>query len=275
MMQSIEEFSGITSSKIRWEPYLEKMILEEIEALSNLRDICFPYRISGTFTANIPKSQSTGKAVEAVEATEIPAVRQVISTADVKVVANATAIEFSDEAEIVDLYGDLMERELKEAAKRMVRKENEDIINTLIAGAGSQTNGLYTQITYEDITYAKAYLRKQGINPDTVLVGPDEYAQLLNDVRVLTLSDTNEQAYNEGRLNARIAGMRLVEVPEMPPKTVIVMDTSVNPLWLVLLDDMKVEAFRDYDRRTKKVQMIAYEKPAVLRPEAIRKIILQ
>ncbi len=274
-MQSIEEFSGITSSKIRWEPYLEKMILEEIEALSNLRDICFPYRISGTFTANIPKSQSTGKAVEAVEATEIPAVRQVISTVDVKVVANATAIEFSDEAEMVDFYGGLMERELKEAVKRMVRKENEDIINTLIAGAGSQTNGLYTQITYEDITYAKAYLRKQGINPDTVLVGPDEYAQLLNDVRVLTLSDTNEQAYNEGRLNARIAGMRLVEVPEMPPKTVIVMDTSVNPLWLVLLDDMKVEAFRDYDRRTKKVQMIAYEKPAVLRPEAIRKIILQ
>ena len=63
-----------------------------------------------------------------------------------------------------------------------------------------------------------------------------------------------------------------MEIPELTAGTVLVADMSVRPLWLVVLQELKAEAFRINDERTDKVQMWTYEKPAILKPQAIRKI---
>lgn len=275
-MNGIEEFAegGTSSGKIRWEPYLEKAIDQYVESNSVLRQFCFLYRLNGTYTANLPKNASTGYAVEIVEGTEIPAVRQVITTVDVKVSANGTAIEMTDEAKKLDWYGNLAAREVEEAAKRMLRKENNDIINVLMSAAATETDSLNSgYLDVNDIVDAKTYLRKQFMNPDTVLVNPDQYGDLVKSGKLQEVYKSGSTTpLREGTLGGRIAGLNVVEVPEVTSGTVLVVDFSANPIWLVVLQDLEVESFRIPDRRMEKVQMTCYQKPATLKPEAIRQI---
>lgn len=275
-MKQLEEFAqgGSSSGTVRWEPYLEKTIQQYVESNSVLRDLCYIYRLNGTYTANIPRNYSTGSAVEVVEGAEIPAVRQVMTTVDVRVAENGTAIEMTDESKMLDWYGDLVARELQEAAKRMLRKENADIMDVFVDGAGSSADGLGDDVlTFEDLLAAKVYLRERFYNPDTVFVNPNQYADLVKDDRFIDLSQSGTtDPLRQGTIGGSVAGMRVVEIPEIPNKTVLVVDMSENPLWLVVLQDIQVEQFRIPDRRSDKVQMTAYEKPAVLKPEVIRKI---
>jgi hypothetical protein len=274
-MEPIVELAtgGNTTGTVRWEKYLEKDIEDYLESNSILRQFCYIYRLQNTFTANLPKANSTGLAVEIVEGAEIPAVRQVISTVDVKVAANGTAIEMTDEAKMVDWYGDLAERELEEAKRRMLRKENSDIMTTMLAGAATSTDSYDTSLGFDDITDAKTYLRKRLYNPTTVFVNPDEYSDLVKDDDFRDYSASNTTApLREGTVGGRIAGLDIVEIPEITEGVVLVADMSVRPVWLVVLQELKAEAFRINDERTDKVQMWTYEKPAVLKTEAIRKI---
>lgn len=274
-MEPIVELAtgGNTTGTVRWEKYLEKDIEDYLEFNSIMRQFCYIYRISGTFTANLPKANSTGLAVEIVEGAEIPAVRQVISTVDVKVAANGTALEMTDEAKMVDWYGDLAERELEEAKRRMLRKENSDIMTTLEGGAATSTDSLAKDLAFEDIVDARTYLKLQKYNPTTVFVNPTEYADIVKDEAFRDYSQSGSTSpLREGTIGGRIAGLDVVEIPELTAGTVLVADMSVRPLWLVVLQELKAEAFRINDERTDKVQMWTYEKPAILKPQAIRKI---
>jgi HK97 family phage major capsid protein len=275
-MQNINNFAGggTTSGIVRWEPILYKVIEGYLESNSVLRSLCYIHRISNTLTANIPRSESSGTAVEIVEGMEIPSARQVIGTVDIKVSANGTAIQMSDEAKMLDWYGDLAERELTEAAKRMLRKENTDIMNTLVAGASTSVESADVGVLgIDDLLDCKTYMRKAFLNPDVVYVNPDEYAGFvkLEEFRDFSQSGTT-LPLREGVIGGRIVGLNILEIPEIPSGTAIMEDTSKNSLWLVLLQDLQSEAFRIPDERTDKVQMWTYEKPAVLRPEALRKM---
>jgi len=276
-MFSIEDFAndgGTSSSQIRWEPYLEKVIEGYLESNSILRMFCEIYPLVGTYTANLPRSYSTGMAVEVVEGTEIPSVRQVLSTVDVKVTENGTAVEMTDESKMVDWYGNLAAREIDEAARRMLRKENDDIITVLLAGcAKSQAAATSGKLDFNDLVDARTYLKKIFRAADTALVNPDQYADQVKDVRFQDFSKSNTTLpLREGLIGGRIAGLNILEVPEVPSGSCIVGDFASRPLWLVLLQDLKSEAFRIPEERKDKVQMTAYEKPAVLRADALYKI---
>ena len=275
-MQQINNFAGggTTSGAVRWEPELYKVIQGYLESNSVLRQLCYIHRISNTLTANIPRSESSGIAVEIVEGMESPAARQVIGTVDIKVSANGTAIQMSDEAKLLDWYGDLAARELEEAAKRMLRKENLDIMNTLVAGAATSVETDEIGIMgIDDLLDSSTYMKKEYLNPDVVYVNPDEYSGFvrLKEFRDFSQSGTT-LPLREGVIGGRIVGLNILEIPEIPSGTAIMSDTSKAPLWLVILQDLQTEAFRIPDERSDKVQMWTYEKPAVLRPEALRKI---
>lgn len=275
-MQSIDNFAagGSSSQRIRWEPYLEKVIEDYMESNSVLRQLCNIYKLEGTYIANLPKSTSTGNAVEIVEGAEIPAVRQVIGTVDVKVSANGTAIQMTDNAKKVDHYGNLAEREAEEALRRMLRKENADIASTLIAGAGnSDTAGTSGTLKFEDIVDAKTELKKLFYEPDILLVNPDQYADIVKAEEFRDVSKSDSTApLREGTIGGKIAGLYVIELPEIPTGTAIIMDTSANPLWLVVLQELEIEAYRIPERRMDRVDMTAYQKPAVLKADAIYKI---
>lgn len=274
-MKTLEEFAagGSSTGVVRWEPILEKQIVQYVESNSVLRDLCRIYPLTGSFVASIPKNYSTGSAVEVVEGAEIPSVRQVLGTVNVTVSENGTAFQFTDESKLLDWYGDLIQRELVEAAKRMLRKENTDIMDTFVAGAATSTNGQGDNVAvYEDAMDAKTYLESTYfLNADTLFVNPVEYGDLVKDSRFILYSGSNSTApYRDGTLGGDVAGLNVVKLPEVPAKTLIVAAMSEQPLWLVVFQEIQIETFRIPDRRSTKVQLTAYVKPAVLKPEAIR-----
>jgi hypothetical protein len=148
-------------------------------------------------------------------------------------------------------------------------------MTTLLAGAGSSTDSYEDDVfQFEDVVNSSTYLQNTIYQkPDTVFVNPIQYADIVKDERFRDYSKSNTLApLREGTIGGQIAGLNVVTLPEIPDRTVMVAAMDKKPLWLVVLQDMKTEAFRIPDERTDKVQMWVYEKPAVLRPEALRKI---
>ncbi len=276
-MKTIAELAGASSSgNIRWEPLLLKVVEGYLESNSIFRQFCKIFPLENTYTANIPRSFSTGEAVEIVEGMEIPAVRQVLSTVDVKVTANGTAFEISDEAKRLNFYGDLVASELEEAMKRMLRKENQDIVNTLAGASGTVTADVEEDglLQFSDIVDLRVKMEGNPYwaQPNLMLISPERYADLVKDDMFVDFSQSNTLSpLREGTVGGNIAGINVVPIPEIQGFGYM-MDMSQNPLWLVVLQDVVAEAFRLHDNRTEKVQITSYQKPAVLKPHAIGKL---
>lgn len=275
-MEKIEAFAegGVASGDIRWEPYLERRIMEYIESNSVLREFCFVYPMPiNTFTVRIPRNYATGLAVEVAEGSEIPVVRQVTDSFDLTVTKYGTGGEMTDEAKETDWLGILGQAQIDEAAKRMLRKENADIMTVLLAGIGSSQSATTAgTLKVEDIVLCKTDLIKRFYNPDILIVNPDQYADLQVDERFIDASRSGStQTLREGVVG-RISGLDLVVLPEMPTGTAVMMDSSVNPLWLVERQGARSAQYRNERRQVSGFVTYRWAKPAMVRGEATRKI---
>jgi N4-gp56 family major capsid protein len=275
-MEKIEAFAdgGVTSGDIRWEPYLERRIMEYIESNSVLREFCFVYPMPiNTFTVRIPRNYATGLAVEVAEGSEIPVVRQVTDSFDLTVTKYGTGGEMTDEAKETDWLGILGQAQIDEAAKRMLRKENADIMTVLLAGIGSSQSATTAgTLKVEDIVLCKTELIKRFYNPDILIVNPDQYADLQVDERFIDASRSGStQTLREGVVG-RVSGLDLVILPEMPSGTAVMMDSSVNPLWLVERQGARSAQYRNERRQVSGFVTYRWAKPAMVRGAATRKI---
>lgn len=262
---------GFTTGDVRWEPYLEHQVMQYIENTSVLRKYCKVYTIApNTWTVKIPRNYPTGMATEINEGSEIPRVAQVTDSFELSVIKYGTAGEMTDEAKATDWLGQLAGMQIEEASKRMLRKQNHDISSVLLAGYGTvmpaSTTGTFK---YEDLVLIKTAMLKKNVRPDVVLCNPDEYADLQIDDRFVDASKSGTTiTLREGSVG-RVSGMDLVPLMEIPSGVVILMDTSLNPLWLVERQDVRIARQRDEERQVDSFFMTAYAKPAVVRPDAI------
>jgi HK97 family phage major capsid protein len=275
-MESIQVFAdgGFTSGDIRWEPYLERTIVRYIESKTVMRNFCFIYPLQpNTFVARIPRNYATGLAAEVAEGTEIPVVRQVTDTFDVSVIKYGTGAEMTDEAKETDWLGILGQAQIEEAALRMLRKENSDILAVLLAGCGHSGNSSEAgKLKYEDIVLAQTYMINQLRNPNIIIVNADQYADLRVDQRFTDASASGTTAtLREGNVG-RVAGLDLVILPEMPTGTAILMDQSLNPLWLVVRQGMRIGRYRNERRQIDGFVVTAWAKPVMVRPDCCYKI---
>lgn len=278
-METMETFAdgGFTTANTRWEIYLEKSIMEYIESNTVMRNFCYIYPVPlTTFTARIPTDQATGLAVELAEGAEVPVVRQETSSFDVKVIKYGTGAFMTDEDKEVDWLGILGQRQVTEAGKRMLRKENADILAVLLAGAGDSSPASTTgTLKYEDLVLARADMINNtyaNYKPDLVLVNADQEADLQVDERFTDASKSGTtQTLREGVVG-RIAGMDVVSLPEMPTGTAILMDTAEDPLWLAVRQSIRTEQERLPRRQADAFYVTTWEKPVVTKPDAIYKI---
>jgi hypothetical protein len=275
-MEKIETFAdgGYTSGTIRWEPYLERTIDRYIESNSVLRNFCFLYQIPiTTFTARIPRNYATGLAVEIAEGSEIPVVRQLTDSYDVTVIKYGTGAEMTDEAKETDWLGILGQEQLNEAALRMLRKENSDIMAVWEAGIPNSGPAFDSgTLNVEDVVFGKTYLEKKFYKPDTMFVNPDQHADLLVDERFIDYSRSGTtQTLREGVVG-RVSGIDLVVVPELTPGTAIMADTSRNPLWLVQRQATRIGRYRNERRQVDGFVMTRWAKPAMVRGDCTFKI---
>jgi N4-gp56 family major capsid protein len=252
-------------------PYLERTVMQYIENMSVLRKYCKTYPLaSNTWVVKIPRNYPSGMAVEVNEGSEIPRVKQMTDSFEISVIKYGTGGEMTDESKETDWLGILGQSQIEEAAKRMLRKENSDIATVLLAGYGTiMPTSDIGKLKYEDIVFLKTALLKKQVQPDVVLCNPDEYADLQIDDRFIDASKSgSDRTLREGSVG-RVAGMDLVPLLEIPSGMVIMIDTSLNPLWFVMRQSMKIARQRDEERQLDSFFMTAYAKPAVVRSDAI------
>lgn len=270
-MQDINYFAeGSTSTgDIRWEPYLEKKIMEYIEQESILRNYVFDYPLpQNTFVVKIPRNYPTGAAVEVSEGSEIPRVRMPTDTLELSVVKYGTGGEMTDEAKETDWLGILGREQIDEAARRLLRKENNDIVNVMLT-APQTILPTTTSLTYEGIVDLKTKMIKLQTNPDVLFVAPDNYAQLEKDQQFLTASHFGDGTLFKEGVVGRVSGLDVVMVPEIPKDVALMMDTSLKPVWLVRREGVRIGRMRDEERQVDSFFLTMWEKPAVVRPQAL------
>lgn len=270
-MQDINYFAeGSTSTgDIRWEPYLEKKIMEYIEQESILRNYVFDYPLpQNTFVVKIPRNYPTGAAVEVSEGSEIPRVRMPTDTLELSVVKYGTGGEMTDEAKETDWLGILGREQIDEAARRLLRKENNDIVNVMLT-APQTILPTTTSLTYEGIVDLKTKMIKLQTNPDVLFVAPDNYAQLEKDQQFLAASHYGDGTLFKEGVVGRVSGLDVVMVPEIPKDVALMMDTSLKPVWLVRREGVRIGRMRDEERQVDSFFLTMWEKPAVVRPQAL------
>jgi hypothetical protein len=275
-MFDIEAFAdgGYTSTDIRWEPYLEHTIIQYIMSNTVMRNYCFIYPLpENTFSVRVPRNYTTGLAMTLGEGQQIPVVRQVTDNFDLSVVKYGTGAEMTDEAKETDWLGILGEAQVIEAAKRMLRKENVDILAVLLAGAMYSQNALTPgKLAYEDVVMGRAFMFNKLRQPDVVFANADQYADLQIDTRFTDyLRAGTTETLREGVVG-RVSGTDFVVLPEMPSGTAIMMDTSKNPLWFVERQGMRIGRYRIERRQVDGFVVSAWAKPAMVRPDCVYKI---
>ena len=266
---------GAVTAHNRMDPILSEDIIQYIEQNSDFREFVKVVTTSEYITI-LPRKWSAGIAVEIVEGSEIPKARDVYDTISINLRQNGTGIKMTDEEQkMMGFDSNYFATEAKRATERLMKKENDDIATVMLAGAGynviaSQNNVL----TFDDVLTAKTEMLENpyGVNPDLILMSHRSYADLVRDpnFREYRLSGKTN-VVNSGDVGMEVDGMRIKIVPEVGDNIYII-DTKLQPIVLVQMDGVHVESYRLPETREDVLDLTLYEKPAVLRPDAITKI---
>lgn len=277
-MRTLEEFAidgGATTGVIRWEPLLERTIMRYTESNTVLQDYCTIVRMPvTTMSMNIPTNKATGLAVTISEGFEVPVVTQEVGSFNVTVVKYGTGAEMTDEAVETDWLGIMGQEAITEAAKRMLRKENVDILAVILASYGDSGSATSTgTFKLEDIVAAKIKLQKSLKTTNTAgficLVNSDQEGDLQIDGRLTTVSSAGTDETLRRGIIGQISGVRVVAVDEIPTGTAFMMDLNSKPLWFVIRKDATFERYRDVRTQVSGFTMTKWAKPAAVRTDAV------
>lgn len=285
MAKDLASFTGTVKSEFagggavahhnRMDPILSEDIIQYIEVHSDFREFTKVVTTDQYITI-LPRKWSAGIAVEIVEGSEIPKARDVFDTISINLRQNGTGIKMTDEEQkMMGFDSNYFATEAQRATERLMKKENDDIATVMLAGAGynvvASTN---STLKFADILTAKTEMLEHpyGVNPDLILMSHRSYADLVLDPEFKTYSQSGKtNVVNTGDIGMEVDGMKVKIVPEVGDNVYII-DTSLQPIVLVQMDGVHVESYRLPETREDVLDLTLYEKPAVLRPDAITKI---
>lgn len=277
MAKELGEFAGggVVVHNQRFDPELSDDVIEYIETHSDFRQFVRPIPTQ-SYVINLPRKWHAGIAVEVVEGSEIPKARDVYDAISINLRQNGTGIRMTDEEQDMMGFDDnYFQTEATRASERLLKKENDDIATVLLAGAAyNLIASSNTTLKFDDILTAKTEMLENpyGVDPDLVLMSHRSYADLVRDPEFKTYSQSGiSGVVQSGDVGMMIDGMRIMIIPEVGDNVYLI-DTSRDPIVLVQKDGVKVESYRLNETREDVLDLTVYEKPAVLRPDAITKI---
>lgn len=280
MAKELGEFAGggVVVHNQRFDPELSDDVIEYIETHSDFRQFVRPIQTQ-SYVINLPRKWHAGIAVEVVEGSEIPKARDVYDAISINLRQNGTGIRMTDEEQDMMGFDDnYFQTEATRASERLLKKENDDIATVLLAGASyNLIASSNTTLKFDDILTAKTEMLENpyGVDPDLVLMSHRSYADLVRDPEFKTYSQSGiSGVVQSGDVGTMIDGMRIMIIPEVGDNVYLI-DTSKDPIVLVQKDGVKVESYRLNETREDVLDLTIYEKPAVLRPDAITKITIQ
>ena len=278
MAKSLANFAGggAVVHDNRFDPELSEDIIKYIEQESDFRQFVAKVISTDTYVINLPRKWAAGIAVEIVEGSEIPKARDVYDVLTINLRQIGTGIKMTDEEQkMMGFDNNYFLTEGRRATERLLKKENDDIAATLLTGAGyNVVTSANSTLKFDDVVTAKTEMQENpyGINPDIILMSPRSYADLLRDPDFKTYSQSGiAGVVTSGTIGEYIDGMRILIIPEVKDDVYLI-DTSQEPLVLIQMDSVHTESYRLHETREDVLDINLYEKPAVLRPDAICKI---
>ena len=280
MAKSIASFAGggAVVADNRYDAELKDDIIQYIEEHSIFRNLPFLKVVPvSTYVVNLPRKWAAGIAVEITEGSEIPKMRDVYDQLTINLRQIGTGIKMTDEEQEMMAFEDnYFQKEAARATERLLDKENNDIREVMLSGAGYNIMTA-NAISFDDIVDAKTFMAESPYKttPDMIMMSERVYADLLKDPDFKTYSSSGiAGVIQDGQFGEYVAGLRIVHINELEDEVYIV-DSSLEPLVLVTMGSgIKTEKYRLPETREDVLDLTYWEKPAVVRPDAICKIVI-
>ena len=147
----------------------------------------------------------------------------------------------------------------------------------MMSGAGYNVMTATDILKFDDIVDAKTLMRENpyGVEPNMICMSERTYADLLKDQDFKVYSNSGIAGVKQnGEFGQRVAGLAIKIIPEFEDEVYII-DTSLDPIILVTMNGVHTEKYRLNETREDVLDLTYWEKPAVVRPDAICKIITQ
>jgi len=278
MPKSLASFAGggAVVHDNRFDPKLSEDILKFIEDHSDFRQFV---RVvpTDTYSLTLPRKWNSGIAVEIVEGAEIPKFRDVFDAVTLNVRAIATGIKMTDEEQkMMGFDPNYFQTEGQRATERLLKKENDDIAATLLAGAGNIIESVNNTLKFEDVLEAKTQMTESPyqVEPDVIIMSQRSYNDLLLDPNFSRYSYSGRVgALATGDVGQEIDGMRIHIIKEVGDNVYLI-DSSKDWAVLLQMDSVHTEFYRLPETREDVLDILLYEKPAVLRPDAVTKLVI-
>ena len=266
---------GAVVADNRFDPELSEEITQYIEKESDFRQFIKTVKVN-TYYVTLPRKWAAGIAVEIVEGSEIPKARDVYDQLSFNLRQIGTGIKMTDEEQQMMAFdSNYFQTEARRANERLLKKENNDIRLCMMSGAGynivAPTDSV---LKFDDIVDVKTLMSEHpyGVTPDMILMSERTYADLLKDDDFKTYQNSGIAGVKQnGEFGERVAGLSIKIIPELLD-TVFIIDSSLEPIILVTMNGVHTEKYRLPETREDVLDLTYWEKPAVVRPDAIARI---
>ena len=279
MARDIAYFAGggAVVADNRFDPKLTEEVTQYIIEHSDFRQFIKTVTVD-TYAVVLPRKWAAGIAVEITEGAEIPKARDVYDQLSFNLRQIGTGIKMTDEEQqMMAVDSNYFQTEATRANQRLLDKENNDIREVMISGAGYNVMTPGTTLKFDDIVDAKTLMRENpyGVEPDMICMSERTYADLLKDEDFKTYSSSGiAGVIQDGQFGEKVAGLTIKIIPEFEDM-VFIIDSSLDPIILVTMNGVHTEKYRLPETREDVLDLTYWEKPAVVRPDAITKIMIQ
>ena len=278
MAQSIANFAGggAVVADNRYDAELKDDIIQYIVEHSDFRQFIKVVPVK-TYVVNLPRKWAAGIAVEITEGSEIPKMRDVYDQLTINLRQIGTGIKMTDEEQDMMAFEDnYFQTEAQRATERLLDKENNDIREVMLSGAGYNIMTA-DAISFDDIVDAKTIMAESPYKttPNMILMSERVYADLLKDESFKVYSNSGiAGVIQNGEFGQYVAGLKIQIIPELLDEVYII-DSSLEPIILVTMGSgVKTEKYRLPETREDVLDLTYWEKPAVVRPDAVCKIVI-
>ena len=269
---------GAVVADNRFDPELSEEITQYIEKESDFRQFIKTVKVN-TYYVTLPRKWAAGIAVEIVEGSEIPKARDVFDQLSFNLRQIGTGIKMTDEEQQMMAFdSNYFQTEARRANERLLKKENNDIRLCMMSGAGynivTTNSNTGFPLTYNDIIDVKTLMRENpyGGEPDMILMSERTYADLVksDDFKVYERSGI-PGVIQDGHFGEYVAGLKIQIIRELED-IVFIIDSSKEPIVLVTMNGVHTEKYRLPETREDVLDLTYWEKPMIVRPDAIAKI---
>ena len=264
-------------------------IFKFLEEESPVREFCTPKPMVNVLSKTYIVEHEEGTAYQVVGNAEVPRAEDVSTQFTVFLHRNATGYKIDDDQRRINSDDPQYEaKKMKRAMERLLKKENKDILNVMLAGAQTVTqipaSGAFDVETIADtvaqmVVQARNGSRPMQIQPDVILMPYEMFVELQKDPKFQYVPEIYQHILLEAKLNPsgnrgftygdtgqQVAGLRIITMNELS-NTAIIMDTSKEALWLAEDQAPKVTKYRDDEHITDIVDIRHDEQPVCVFPE--------